>query len=112
VSGFAFGRTVTLTARTRAGLDADGNDVFADAQRTVDGCVIWPRSSTETLNAQDTVIVGLSLWLPAGTAISATDRVTIDGLTYEVEGEPGTFGPSPFTGTTAGILVALTRVAA
>jgi len=109
-----FTQQVTLVTRTVSGQDAYGNDVFTETSTVVDGCVVWPRdgngtSGNEQVQGKDMVIVGLSLLLPAGTVVTATDRIVVNGLSYEVTGEPGHFS-SPFTGLDPGVLVGLTRV--
>jgi hypothetical protein len=71
---------------------------------------VWPRVSDEVTQGRDTVIVGVVAILPHGTPIRATDRVEWDGQVWEVEGEPGVWGPSPFTGNVGGVEVALRRV--
>jgi len=105
---FAFGEAVTLHGRTVTGQDSDGNDVYSDAPTTLTGVPVWPRSSTELVQGQDTLIVGLSALLPAGTDVSSVDRVTVYGKDYDIDGEPGTFR-SPFTNLDPGVLVNLTR---
>lgn len=45
-------------------------------------------STTEVLDGRDTVLTGWRLFLPAGTTITAVDRVRIDGDTFDVDGQP------------------------
>lgn len=45
-------------------------------------------STVEVLDGRDTVVSGWRLFLPAGTAITARDRVRIDGDTFDVDGQP------------------------
>jgi hypothetical protein len=78
----------------------------------VENCVIAPRSSSEVDEPGRTaVIVGLTVYLPAGATVTAHDRLLVRDDTYEVDGEPGRWR-SPATGRTAGIEVALRRVSA
>lgn len=108
---FPFGRTVTVRSTTVAAEpDTYGNDVLTSTSVDVHGCVVWPRESSELAGGRDTVTSGLNVLAPPGTAVKATDQVTVDGVTYDVDGEPAVWGPSPFTGTQAGVLVTLTRV--
>lgn len=106
---FPFGETVTLRTRTVTGHDGDGNDVYGSTSSTVPNVPVWPRNSSELVQGQDTLIVGLWVLLPPGTDVSAVDVVTVYGKDYSVDGEPGLYR-SPFTGTDAGVQVALTRV--
>lgn len=97
-----FPPTETLTAVRPGGKDKFGDPLPA-TETDVAGCVVWPRSSTETENHSDTVIVGLSVLFPSGTDIKATDQVRRAGVLYDVDGEPGTWDAD------TGIEVALTR---
>lgn len=106
---FPFGETVTLLRRALTGQDQYGNDVYSDTATDLRGCVVVPRNSSELVQGQDTIIVGLTLYAPAGTALAATDRFSVRGLEYEVDGEPGEYR-SPLTGSRGPVQVALTRV--
>lgn len=97
-----FPPTETLTVVRPGGTDKFG-DTLPATETPVDGCVVWPRSSTETENHSDTVIVGLSALLPTGADIRATDQVRRGTDLYNVDGEPG------FWDADTGIEVALTR---
>ncbi|MFG7940959.1 hypothetical protein [Streptomyces cacaoi] len=64
---------------------------------------------------RDTVIVGITVYAPPGTGIRTTDRVKVEGRRYEgalfeVTGEPGDWGHSPFTGTAGPAQFAADRV--
>lgn len=110
MTGFPFGRTVTLIGRTVTGQDGYGNDVRAEARTDVPGCPVWPRTAgAELVQGQDTVLKGLGVLLPPGTDVAAVDAVEVDGLRYEVDGEPARW-QSPFTGTVPGVQVSLLRV--
>lgn len=104
-----FGQTVTLHTRGVTGTDADGNDVYGDTPTTLTNVPVWPRSATELVQGQDTLITGLSALLPAGTSVAGVDKVTVYGDDYDIDGEPGVFR-SPFTNLDPGVLVNLTRV--
>lgn len=101
--------TVTLVSRTRSGTDAYGNDTWTTTETAIGGCVVWPRTSSELVQGQDTVIVGLNLLAPAGTVIQPTDQVKVAGTLYEVDGQPGDW-TNPFTSWDAGVQVALKTV--
>jgi len=45
-------------------------------------------STSEDLNGRDAIVTGWRLFLPAGTEITGSDRVVVDGATFEVEGQP------------------------
>jgi hypothetical protein len=105
---YAAGETVTVLRRAAAGPDADGNDAWTTVEQEVPGCAVWPRGSSELVQGQDTVIVGLQVLLPAGTQVSATDRLRVRGAVYEVEGESGAWA-APWGGWPGGVEVALTR---
>jgi hypothetical protein len=108
---FTHGETLTLITRSPAGRDADGNQTYTSTETDVAGCPVWPRSSSERVQGQDTVIDGLTTVLPVGTDVSAIDAIRLTGgETYEVDGQPGTYS-SPFTGLNPGIVVQLTKVA-
>ena len=106
----AFSTPVVLLSTAVTSQDEYGNDVRESTETRVDALAVWPRVSDESTQGRNTVIVGMTAVLPYGTRVRATDRVRWDGRVWEIEGEPGVWGPSPFTGNTAGVEVALTRV--
>ena len=68
------------------------------------GCVVTPRQAAafpggSEQQARDTVIKGLTVYAPPESDVLTTDRFRYRGLVYEVTGEPGDWGPSPFSGT-------------
>ena len=97
------GETVTVTRRTQNNV----GDKTDGASHAVTGCAIWPTVSTETVQGQDTVIWGLTVLMPPGTDVLSTDKVTVRGIDYLVNGEPALY-QSPLTGTQSGIEVLLT----
>ncbi len=46
---------------------------------------------TEDTDLRNTVVIDLVAYLPAGTTVSATDKVRVDGVLYEVSAEPARF---------------------
>ena len=111
----AFGQAVVLHSRTVTGQDDYGNDVYADTDTTVPNVPVWPRNSSELVQGQDTLIVGLWCLLPAtvgGVPIdpTAVGEITVAGKRYKIDGEPGDFRVSPLTGNGIGWQVALSRV--
>lgn len=115
MTAFPFGETVTQVRRVLSGeLDSDGNDVYSDAPAVLENVGVAPRDANgsggnEQTQGRDTVIIGLTLFLPAGTVVSATDRFMVRGNVYEVEGQPEDLH-SPFTGWNPGLPVAVKRV--
>lgn len=59
--------------------------------RTVLGCIIVPRTSSELDNRQVTTIVGVTVYAPPGTNVKSTDQVTTRGVRWQVDGEPGDY---------------------
>jgi hypothetical protein len=104
----AFGKTVTLVRRSVSGQDADGNDTYAEQSIDRPGCVVEPRNSSELVQGQDLVIVGLTVYDPDPDPYLTTDLVEVDGERYEVDGLPGNYR-SPFTATVGPQQVALTK---
>lgn len=89
-------QTVTFVTRTQK-KDADGNPVYDDlgnvvydeTEATDDGWLFAPAGFTELVQSQDTVISNPSLYkLGATSTPSAVDAVIVDGVTYEVDGQP------------------------
>lgn len=106
---FPFGSAVTLIRRAVTGVDVDGNDVYGAVPTAVRDCAVWPLQSTETENVGDTIITGLNVLLPPGTAVTAVDVVQVSGADYAVQGEPAHYA-NPFIGDSPGVLVQLKRV--
>lgn len=96
---FANGSIVTVLRDVPGGLDQWNDPVPASISRTdIAGCGIAPRYSSEpTVVGRQGVIVGLTLYVPAGTDILFTDRIEING--------GGTVAGAPVTPTTAKIYV-------
>ncbi|MFT9821150.1 hypothetical protein [Lysinibacillus sp. NPDC056185] len=111
---FPAGETVTVL-RANLVTDRYGNEVWdwSDPDRTlVPGCAVAPRrtgAAEVTDLGRQGVIVGLTVYAPAGTDIRPSDRMEVGGRVYEVDGESGTWA-SPFTGWAPGIEVALKQM--
>lgn len=102
---FPSGVTVTVYRPTK---DRYG-DVTARVSHTIDGCGIAPRSSSENTDRRDTVITGLTLLVPTGADLTATDEVGLpDGTRWQIDGDV-VRPSSPFTGWVPGTRAALTR---
>lgn len=113
--------TGTATIVRSGGFDDSGDPVPFDEESDdpgeiiVRGCAWAPRfadsaggSGEVSGRGREGVIVGLSFFAPIGTPLRHTDTVLIEGIPYEVEGEPGVWA-SPISGTSFGIQAALRR---
>lgn len=101
--GFPFAETVTVTRQTQNQF----GDHTAGTTHTIDGCAVWPTVSVETIvGGMDTTVFGLTVLMPPGSDILATDTVTVRGVVYLVNGQPSLYN-SPLTGTQSGIEVHL-----
>jgi hypothetical protein len=102
---------VTRLRSTPGGVDIDGYPVVSTTTETeLGGVFVAPRQSLEiTDRARAGVIVGLTLYGPIDTDIVHTDRLRVDGVLYEVDGEVGQW-TQPMSGWRAGLTVALSRV--
>lgn len=119
---YPFGVTVTLVRTGPSpGRDPRGQPLPGPVTETpVPGCVVTPRADTPAVGGpeqtgRDTVIVGITVYAPPGTDVRTTDRIKIEGhrytgVVFEVTGEPGDWGHSPFTGSRGPVQFAADRV--
>lgn len=120
---YPFGETVRVVrtgpspGRDPRGQPLPGPDESFDLK----GCAVTPRAETpqvggEQQQARDTVIVGWTIYVPAGQPnhaklpLRTTDQVMVRGVKCGITGEPGDWGRSPFTGTRGPIQFAADRV--
>lgn len=88
-------RTVTRVRSTPGGWDADGDPVAGEVTETdIDGVLLAPRTDLTTMTETDDrarhgVVVGYTALFPAGTDIDRHDRIRVDGVLWDVDGEPG-----------------------
>lgn len=76
---------------------------------SVSGVAVEPRPSAEPVqDARNSVTSGFTLYMPAGTVITAANRVVVRGGTYDVLGEPASW-VNPFTGWAPGLVVQVGR---
>lgn len=112
---FPAGVTITIERDSPGGHDKYGDPISTETTtHTIEECAVAPRTSNELHDrARAGVIVGLTLFAPAGSDILRTDRVVIpedapNAGRYEIEGEPAAW-QSPRSGRAFGIQVALRR---
>lgn len=102
----------TVTIIRPGSIDRFG-DPTAATEIPVAGCKVWPAGSTEVEGQQDTVTYDVSVLMPAGTDVKATDQIRIGdpatGDLFDIVGRPQVF-TNVFTGTTPGVLVNLRQV--
>lgn len=102
--------TITRLRVTEAEADDYGDaQTVTESRLELDDAFVAPRMS-EGLDAasRSGVVIGLDLYLPFGSDVVYSDRVEVDGVVYEVEGEPGSWR-QPWTRWEAGMVVALKR---
>lgn len=87
--------TASWVQRTVTGLDDDGNDVYTDTVVSRDA-VFAPGGSSEQVQGGDLVTTVPTVYLPLP-APAVVDRMTVNGVTYDVDGVPQVWGPSPFS---------------
>ncbi len=68
------------------------------------GCVVTPRQELPQVGGaeqqgRDTVIVGYTIYAPAGSDVRTTDVALVRGRRCGITGQPGDWGRNPFTGT-------------
>lgn len=104
--------TVLTHAVSEGADDAYGSPTKTWAAGVQQRVMGWAPASTdrEPVEVGRTVVVrDLDVFAPPEFAIGPHDRATIDGLLYEVVGNPGDYTHGPF-GFTPGIVVSLKRV--
>lgn len=84
-------QTVTGVHRTSGPADALGVPSRIDTPVDIAGCSFQPLSTNEQLSDVDQVTTRWKLYAPASAMLTATDAVIVDGLTYEVDGDPQTW---------------------
>ena len=108
---FPHGKTVTLVTTTTTD-DGLGNTTQTDVQVEIPGCAVAPRFAVENSDPRSTpVMVGLTVYMPAGTELDSDDTLRIDGKLWQVDGLPAVW-ESPFTGWAPGIEVPVKRASA
>ncbi len=105
------GETVTILTQGQIGTSGYNDPIYGTVATTiVEGCAVSPRSEDEiTGNGRHGVVIGLNVYLPAGTVVTVNDLVDVGGVTYRIDGQPAVWA-NPYTGRRPGIVVALTRI--
>jgi hypothetical protein len=98
------GQTVTLRHRVAAGKDEYNNDTYSFTEVKVGPCSVQQTTSREAVNFTDQVSTNILVFVPYGTDVGYLDAMIIDGVEYEVIGEPDKW-MSPFSGHTSPIRV-------
>lgn len=98
------GQYVTLRHRVVAGQDEYGNDTLSFTEVQVGPCSIQQTTSGEQISFTDQVATSVMVFMPYGTNVDYLDAVIIDGVEYEVIGDPEQW-VSPFSGHTAPVRV-------
>lgn len=101
---------VNVVRVRESGTDEYGDPIEGTPTRlTIRGCIRAPRTTSEIEDrGRQGVIVGETLYAPPRADILATDQIEIDGVLFNIEGQPGVW-QNPFTGWKPGLEVALTR---
>jgi hypothetical protein len=100
-----YGQTVTLIRRVLSGQDEFGNNTYSDQPVSVGPCVVAPQGSSEDVQFTDQVTDNIVVYIPYGTPVGPLDAIGWQGKTYEIQGTPQNWTPSPFSGNTAPIEV-------
>jgi hypothetical protein len=87
--------------------DVDWDDLD---ELEISGCGFNPGQSSEPVqDARTAVIARPEVYAPAGSDVHAGDRLTVRGVTFEVDGNPADWR-SPFTGWSPGLVIPLKNV--
>lgn len=78
----------TVTIQRGAARDRFGDRTGTDTGTQVTGCSVQPTSAVEQTDRGDLLVTNLTVFLPAGTDVLATDRISWGGKTWEVDGDP------------------------
>lgn len=104
-----YGVIVTIKNRFIDGQDQFGNDTYSFTAQEVGPCSVQQGTTRETITATDQVATGMVLFAPYGTDVSYQDAVIINGVEYEVSGDPESW-LSPFSGNTSPVRIQCTLV--
>lgn len=103
------GTETIIRHRKSHDLDRWGEPVTPEPDLPITRCIVVPRGiGGENNQNASTVISGLQVFLPPGTDIRASDRITVRGKEYAVDGEPADY--RSLAGVPKKILINLKRV--
>lgn len=109
---FGFGETVQVLSSSST-TDAYNNTVedwTTPTETPVEDVGVEPRPSTEdNRDARNAVTSGFTLYMPAGSVVTAKNRIRVRGDDYAVDGEPAEWR-NPFTGWEPGLVVQTKRM--
>lgn len=81
-------QTVTIVHRSAGPANDLGIPATVETQTTVDGCTVVPLTTQEEVSDVDQVVTRWRLFGPPDMAVTVTDAVIVNGLEYEVDGDP------------------------
>jgi hypothetical protein len=102
--GLPYGKMVTLRRRVVSGHDEYNNDTYTVTDVQVGPCSVQQGHSGEQIAFTDRVTTDVTVYVPYGTDVDYLDAVIVDGVEYEIVGDPAQW-LSPFSGHTAPIRV-------
>jgi hypothetical protein len=102
-------KQIGLLRHSSTGTDAHGNETDDWSPAVTLDVYGWGPAygSIETGNSR--VVVGIDVFMPSDYGVSALDRVVLDDVTYEVDGEVADYSNGPFS-YRAGCVIRLKRV--
>ena len=103
------GQYVILRHRVVAGHDEFNNDTYAFTEVQVGPCSVQQTTSREAIDFSDQVSTGVLVFVPYGTNVGFLDAIIIDGVEYEITGDPEGW-VSPFSGHTAPVRISAQMV--
>jgi len=80
----AFSETIAVVRQV---LDRFGDEA-SNTTHTIDGCAVWPVTTTENIINVDIVNWTMVALVPTGSDVLATDRIAYQGTIYDVVGQP------------------------
>lgn len=99
---------VETVIRLRPGPIARFGERGPDITAQIHNCTLVPRTSSESDDRENTVIIGYTLVAPPLTDLKADDRILARGATWQIEGLPGDYRTKK--GVAKAVIAALERV--
>lgn len=103
---FPLRHTVGHRAYNAGVVDEYGNDTEGWSAAVTKAVYGWgaPNTDEPKLAGHDRDTVSIELLVPPGFVCGARDRMILDGLEYEVIGDPETYDHNPFTWNPGGVV--------